>query len=413
MKRRVVVTGVGVASPIGLGAEEFWRALCAGENGIGRIRQFDPSGFACQIAGEAPAFKIAEFIPPSYRKAAKLMIRDTHLAAIAAHHAFKTARLGAGLISIDLDELAAAMLDSQREGGLDLSRWGAGGMERLTPLWLLKYLPNMLASHLTIIYGAIGASNTITACEASGHLAIGEAYRAIQRGDAEQALCGGAESKINPLGLARQSLLNRLNTKSNDSPSSAVRPFAKDAQGTVLGEGAAFLLLEELESARKRGAPIYAELTGFSASQEPSRDQNAPISFPAYRHAVRGALKEAGIAASQVDLLTPCGLGCPADDLAERTELEEVFGDRLRDLPLAIAKPQMGNLCAGNAVEAALTVLAVHHQALPPHIHIDATTKAPLTTPGDRPASLQSAVCSTHSLTGQNAALVFRRFGGA
>ena len=434
MKRRVVVTGVGIASPIGLGADDFWRALCAGENGIRRIFQFDPSGFPCQIAGEAPAFKIAEFIPPSYRKAAKLMIRDTHLAAIAAHHAFKTARLGvreddgpnsdghpllnchvgAGLISIDLDELAAAMIDSQREGGLDLSRWGAGGMERLTPLWLLKYLPNMLASHLTIIYGAIGASNTITASEASGHLAIGEAFRAIQRGDAEQALCGGAESKINPLGLARQSLLHRLNTKSNDSPSSAVRPFAKDAQGTILGEGAAFLILEELESARKRSAPIYAELTGFAASQEPHREPNSPISFPAYRHAVRGALKEARIDASQVDLLTPCGLGCPADDLAERTELEEVFGGRLRTLPLALAKPQTGNLAAGNAVEVALTVLALHHQALPPHIHIDATTKAPLTPPpGDRSAPLLSAVCSTHSLTGQNAALVFRRFDRA
>ena len=168
------------------------------------------------------------------------------------------------------------------------------------------------------------------------------------------------------------------------------------------------MILEELAAARKRGAPIYAELKGFGSSQEPHRDQNAAISLPAYRHAVRSALAEAGIAASQVDLLTPCGLGCPADDLAERTELEEVFGDRLRDLPLALAKPQLGNLSAGNAVEVAVTVLALHHQALPPHIHIDSNTQSPLKPPPtDRPAPLQSAVCSTHSLTGQNAALVF------
>jgi 3-oxoacyl-[acyl-carrier-protein] synthase II len=435
MNRRVVVTGVGLASPIGIGAEAFWREWNAGTSGLGPIRQFDAGGFRCRIAGEVPPFKIAEFLPASYRKAAKLMVRDTHLAAIAAHQAFESAGLksratdaaladgdrrfnchvGTGLISIDLDEVTASMVASQGENQLDLKLWGAGGMEQLTPLWLLKYLPNMVASHLTIIHGLTGASNTITAGEASGHLAIGEAFRAIQRGDADRALCGGAESKINPLSVARQSLLNRLNDQANDSPSTAVRPFAEAAQGSVLGEGAAMLILEELDLARQRGAAIYAELCGFGVSQEPYRPRQTACTFPSYRNALRAALREADVNPSAVSVLAPCGLGCVAEDRAERIELEAVFEGWLSDLPLLLLKPQVGNLSAGNSLEAAAAVLTLSRQVVPPHARIGRLAASSSWHEPHDPAAtpLETAVCSTHSLMGQNAALVFRRYAAS
>src|SRR6478735_3492216 len=229
--RRVVVTGLGVVSPIGIGAKSFWENLLAGKVGIRKIQQFDPGGFACQIAGEVPAYKIGDYVPKSYRKATKVMARDIELAVIAADDAMKDAGLktkaytdtpeikperfgcniGAGLISAELDELTAAMHIARGENNkLDLHKWGKDGMGQLTPLWLLKYLPNMLACHVTIIHELKGPSNTITCSDASSHLAIGEAFRTIQRGDADCAICGGSESKVVPMNLMRQILLKKL-----------------------------------------------------------------------------------------------------------------------------------------------------------------------------------------------------------
>src|SRR4051812_13303094 len=243
--RRVVVTGIGVVSPIGIGAKTFWDNLLAGQVGVRRIALYDPSGFPCQIAGEVPAYKISEYVPKSYRKATKVMARDIELAVIAADDAFKDAgikskahtetpevepkrfgcNIGAGLISAELNELTAAMHTARDGNKLDLQKWGRDGMGQLTPLWLLKYLPNMLACHVTIIHGLMGPSNTITCAEASSHLAIGEAFRTLQRGKADLAICGGADSRVNPMGVIRQALLGRLNDAHNDSPESAVRPF--------------------------------------------------------------------------------------------------------------------------------------------------------------------------------------------
>src|SRR5947207_4227885 len=270
--RRVVVTGIGVVSPVGIGAAAFWQNLVAGNVGVRRIQQFDPSGFACQIGGEVPAFKIGDYVPKSYRKATKVMARDIELAVVAADDAFKDAgiqskaytetpaidgkrfgcNIGAGLISAELNELTSAMTTARSDENpnkLDLKKWGRDGMGQLTPLWLLKYLPNMLACHVTIIHGLMGPSNTITCSDASSHLAIGEAFRTIQRGKAELAICGGAESKLNPMGLMRQTLLGRLSETKNDSPETAVRPFDVDAAGSAIGEGGGLFILEEYEHA--------------------------------------------------------------------------------------------------------------------------------------------------------------------
>src|SRR5258708_28074380 len=200
MTRRVVITGIGVISPIGIGASTFWENLIAGKVGVKGISAFDPGGFPSQIAGEVPAFKISDYVPKSYRKATKVMARDTELAVVAADDAFKDGGLkskaytdtpeidplrfgcniGAGLISCELNELTSAMHVARAASKLDLHKWGKEGMEQLTPLWLLKYLPNMLACHVTIIHELKGPSNTITCADASSHLAIGEAFRTLR-----------------------------------------------------------------------------------------------------------------------------------------------------------------------------------------------------------------------------------------
>src|SRR5687768_5879477 len=352
--RRVVVTGVGVISPIGIGAKTFWENLLAGKVGVRRIQQFDPSGFPCHIAGEIPDYKIGDYVPKSYRKATKVMARDIEVAVIAADDAMKDAGLktkayteqpeikserfgcniGAGLINTELDELTAAMHVAREGNKLDLHKWGRDGMQQLTPLWLLKYLPNMLACHVTIIHQLKGPSNTITCADASSHLAIGEAFRTIQRGDADLAICGGAESKVNPMGVVRQVLLKRVTESCNDRPADAVRPFDEGATGTAIGEGGGLFILEEYEHAKSRGAKVCAELAGFGASQDTHTVTEPEPSGHSYAKAIQKALADANLPPAAVNLLVPHGIGIPKHDRAELSGLHAVFGGGLERVGL-------------------------------------------------------------------------------
>src|SRR5687768_723164 len=316
--RRVVITGIGVISPIGIGAKTFWENLLAGKVGVRRIQAFDPGGFSSQIGGEVPAFKIGDYVPKHYRKATKVMARDIELAVVAADDAFKDAgiqskaytdtpnvnshrfgcNIGAGLISVDLNELTAALTvarSEQNANKIDLKKWGRDGMSQLTPLWLLKYLPNMLACHVTIVHELKGPSNTITCADASSHLAIGEAFRTIQRGKADLAICGGAETKVVPMSHMRQILLKRCTESHNDTPETAVRPFDQDADGTATAEGGGLLILEEYEHAKARGAKIYAELVGFGASQDTHRITEPDPKGHSYGRAIANALADANL----------------------------------------------------------------------------------------------------------------------
>ncbi len=431
---RVVITGIGVVSPIGVGTKAFWENLLAGKCGIGKIRQFDASAFACQLAGEVPDYKIGDFVPKSYRKATKVMARDTELAVVAADDAFKDAGLkskaytdtpdfdvkrfgcniGAGLISAELNELTAAMATARADAApnkLDLHKWGRDGMSQLTPLWLLKYLPNMLACHVTIVHGLMGPSNTITCQDASSHLAIGEAFRTIQRGKAEVAICGGAESRINPMGIMRQWLLGRLNESCNDDPAGAVRPFDADAKGTVFGEGGGLFILENYEHARKRGAKIYAELVGFAASQDTYKVTEPDPTGHSYGKAVGNALKDAKLTPKDVDVLIPHGLGITNFDRAEINGLKNALGNDLERIALAPIKAQIGNCGAGGGVDAAAAVMAIHGAKIPAAINtaniIDRQKLNVASQPRD--ANVIVAVSSVYALGGQNAALVFRQ----
>ena len=429
--RRVVVTGIGIVSPIGIGARVFWANLLAKQVGVRRLAAFDPSGFASQIGGEVPPYKIGDYVPKSYRKATKVMARDIELAVIAADDAFRDAGLqsraytetpnipaarfgcniGAGLINVDLAELTGAMHAAREGNKLNLARWGREGMAQLTPLWLLKYLPNMLACHVTIVHELKGPSNTITCADASSHLAIGEAFRTIQRGDAELAICGGAETKTLPMSLIRHSLLHRLCETHNESPADAVRPFDVDADGTAVAEGGGLLILEELEHARSRGAKIYAELAGFGASQDCYKITEPDPSGKSYAKAIAKSLTDARVSATDVGLIVPHGLGIASHDLAELAALDRVFGDNLPMVPLVPIKAQTGSLAAGCGVDAASAVLSLHSGKIPAAVNtrkLAGGRKLNVST-DVREKSVDVAVSSVYSLGGQNASLVFRR----
>lgn len=429
--RRVVITGIGIISPIGIGTEAFWSNLLAKECGLRRITAYDPGGFPCQIGGEVPAYKIGDFVPKSYRKATKVMARDIELAVVAADNAFRDSGLlskaytdsptingqrfgcniGAGLISADLGELTTAMAVARDGNRVDLKQWGTTGMSQLTPLWLLKYLPNMLACHVTIIHGLKGPSNTITCADASSHLAIGEAFRTLQRGDAEMAICGGAESKLVPMGLLRQCLLKRMNVTANDCPQQAVRPFDVEAAGSVVGEGGGLFILEEYGHAKSRGAKIYAEIVGFGASQDTYKITEPDPTGHGIAKSIANALTDAGLTPQDVDLLIPNGLGIPTHDRAELNGLKTVFGEGLSKPAVAPIKAQIGNLAAGSGVDAAAAVLGLYHDRIPAAVNTHKIVNGEKLniSPEVRQQPVNVSVSNVYSLGGQNAALVFRK----
>jgi 3-oxoacyl-[acyl-carrier-protein] synthase II len=439
----VVITGLGPITPIGLGVAEFWSALLEGRSGVRRLQAFDPARFSSQVGGEIESIRVADYVPKSYRKAAKIMARDIVLAVAAAHQAVSDAGLrtkclidrqdvtgepnadpnriganiGAGLICADLHELAEALYSAAEDGTFSIARWGREGMSNLTPLWLLKFLPNMLACHVTIVHDARGPSNTITCGEASSHLAIGEAFRGIARGVADVCICGGAESKINPMALLRQSLGKRL-SQHNDNPATACRPFAAGRDGTVVSEGGGLVILEELEHAKRRGARIYGELIGFGASNDVYQAAQPGQLSPDGRGvalACQKALRDAGVSADQVDLVAAAGYGLVEQDRAEATAIRTVLGARASEVPVLSVKGGLGSNGAGSgAIEFIAAALALHHNTIPPAINSgtpDAECGLKLVTAGPVDARIDTVLCTSYALTGgQCAALVMRRY---
>ena len=278
--RRVVVTGVGVVAPNGIGKEAFWSACVEGRSGIGPIRCFDASAHPVRVAGEVPEFDAAAYIPHAHRKSLKIMGRAARFGVAAAGLAVRDSGLdltrenperlgvvmGSGLIPIDLPDVAPLVAKACDESGkLHPDRLGRQGSHALFPLWLLKYLPNMTAAHISLIHNAQGPNNTIVTACAAGTQAVGEAFRLIARGDADMVLAGGADSRLDPLLLLAYSALGAI-SPAQRPPAEVSRPFDGQRDGFVLGEGAGVLLLEELERAKRRGAVIYAEVLGLGSS---------------------------------------------------------------------------------------------------------------------------------------------------
>lgn len=442
MKRRVVITGLGPVTPIGIGPVNFWNNLLEQRSGIRRIQAFDPDRFDSQIGGEIDGIKLANFVPKGYRKAGKIMARDIVLAVAAACEAVRDAGLvtrclvdrgesdqvnidstrfganiGAGLICADLAELAEALSTAVEDDDFRIVKWGAEGMHNLTPLWLLKFLPNMLACHVTIVHDAQGPSNTVTCGEASSHLAIGEAFRTIQRGVADVCLCGGAESKCNPMALLRQSLGKRLSQR-NDTPHTACRPFAADRDGTVISEGGGILILEALEHAQARGARIYGELVGFGAANDAYDATQPSRPHPEGRGialAARKALRDAGTSPEQIDLVSAFGTGIAERDAAEAAAIRTVLADRVSQTPVLAIKGGLGNNGAGSgAIDIIAAVLAMQHNTLPGSPNTDPTdAQLGLRIHDGAPidARIDHVLCNAYALCGgQCASLVIRKF---
>lgn len=434
-KRRVVVTGLGAISPLGLTSQELWTGLCEGKSGADTIKAFDPAEFPCKIAGEAPEFKIRNYVPKSHRKATKLMSRDIELSIVAADEAIKNSGLitkasgaeqvtvapqrsaicfGAGLISCDLVELAPSVALSITDDKFDIKKWGKAGLESLTPLWLLKYLPNMLPCHVGIIHDIQGPSNTITCGEVAGHIAISEAAEMIIRGNAEVALGGGCEAKVNPIVMTRQCLLKRSTFDHNDQPEQAVRPFDAQASGSVFGEAAGVLVLEELQFAKTRNAPVLAEIVGHASSNSLNTQfEHLEPDGKGIQISIEKALEEAGISPDQIDLIIPAGTGIAADDKAEAMALKAVFGDDLDSIvvwPIKSMTTHTG--AAAGAIDLIAAVQAISNEKIGPSKNYD--------TPADGyqlniakegvGKEINYALCCGYSFGGQTAAIVIKKY---
>ena len=424
---RVAITGLGVLSAAGIGSDELLFALGDNRSCVGPVQQFDASQFPCSIAAEVADFSARKFVPKSYRKSVKVMARDIEIAVAAADLAFRDAELttraeaetddqltvpaarmgcniGAGLICTDLDELGSAVNTAVSDGEFDFKKWGQEG--------LLKYLPNMLSCHVTIIHGLEGPSNCITCGDASGHLAIGESGRHIARGVCDVAIAGGAESKVNPMGMLRLALLKRLVEGRNDTPQTAVRPFDVQAGGTVAGEGGGLLILENYEHARRRGVRIYAELTGFGAACDPNGINVTAESAGGLDLAIRRAMDRAGIAPEQVGAIVTHGSGVPGEDAREALAWTNALGDRVGEVPAVSATGAIGNLAAGSGgLQAALACLIAHRGEVPTTVNFTAPREGCALSLSGQRRQMQGeyVIAGCFGVGGQSAASVFKR----
>jgi len=430
--KRVAITGTGIVTTAGVGTDENWNSLIGCKSSVSEISVFPPGKFACRIAGQIDDFSAKDFVPKKYRKSVKIMARDIEIAIAASDMAFRDSgiitrgtgdemsidpkRLGcniaAGLICADLNELGEAFVTSLTDGKFDMEKWGKSGMENLTPLWLLKYLPNMLSCHVTIIHGAEGPSNCITCGDAAAHMAAGESALYIKRGSADAVITGGAESKLNPMGLLRQGLLGRLCNDRNDSPNTAIRPFDKEHDGFAIGEGGGILILEDMERAVSRNATIYAELTGFGAACDP---KGVHIERPTAGNvglSIKKAISNAGLTTDDIDAVFTYGTAVPGEDLDEAAELKKAFGDKAFEIPAVSFTGAYGSMFAGHSgVQMVLAAKAITEQTLPPTVNFKSPAEGCEFNFSNQPRKMdiRNIVAASFTVGGQSGACVISR----
>lgn len=430
----IVITGIGAISPLGTGVVDLWEGLLAGKCAIDTIAAFDASGFTCKLAGESPNFKISKHLPKSYRKAGKLMNRDIQLAVVAAEEAIKSAglitkasgaeninitpgrtatNLGAGVMSCDLVELSPAVGKCITDGKFDIRKWGKDGLEALTPIWLLKYLPNMPACHIGIIHDFQGPSNSITCGEASAQLALSEAVDVIKRGCADMALTGGCEGKVNPLIMLRQCLLKRATSSNNDDPQTACRPFDADAKGSVFGEGAGMMIIETADSAAKRNAKVYAKIAGTGSSNSLNNSyEHLEADGKGLQYAVENALADAGIDADEIDLIIPHGTGILQDDRAEAIALENALGGAVKKIPVWPTKSMISNTgAASGALDMIAAVMAISEGKIGGAKNCDNKAEGCNLNITMKPQQkdIRYALCTSYTFGGQTSAVILEK----
>jgi len=429
---RVLITGMGVVSPIGCDADAFGHAIREGRSGVGPIRAFDPTGLETRIAAEvADSFDPKPHIRPL--KMMKLMNRATLFAVAAAAEARARAGLGSddvaserigvalgaggmGPVDPDLANLQAeALLAAARESGEDQFRAGAFAevlRTKLNPLSLLRGLPNLAAAHVAIQHGAQGPNTTVSTACTAGTQAIGDGLRMIQRGEADVVLAGGSDAMVNPLGVLGFGMLGTLSRR-NEDPSRASRPFDRDRDGFVIGEGAAVVVLEREEHARSRSAPVLAELAGYASTCDAWRLTDERPDAAGASAAIRRCLEDSDAAADDVDYVNAHGTGTRMNDTTEAAAIRQVFGTRTDHLPVSSTKSMIGHLLAGaGAVELAASLLALRGRFVPPTInctHPDPDCPIDPVPLHAREAAIDTVLSNSFGFGGQNACLLIRR----
>ena len=411
-RRRVVVTGLGCVSPVGNTVAESWANLLAGKSGIQRITRFDASGFACQFAGEVKGFELEPYLRA---KEARTMDSFIHFGIAAAVQAVADAGLATGDQLGDEQSTRVGCVIGSGIGGLPMieatdHELTSRGPRRISPFFVPASIINMIAGHVSIRFGFKGPNIAIaTACTTGLHC-IGEAGRMIEYGDADVMVAGGSEATVSPLGIGGFAAMRALSTR-NDDPATASRPFDRDRDGFVLGEGAGMLVLEEFEHAKARGAKIYAELSGFGMSADAGHMTAPNMDGP--RRAMLGALRNAGISADQVDYLNAHGTSTPLGDINETNAIKAALGDRASKIVVNSTKSMTGHLLGGaGGIESVFTVLAIHHQKSPPTINIfnqDPECDLDYCANTARDMRIDVALKNNFGFGGTNGALVFRR----
>lgn len=408
MKRRVAVTGIGLVTPIGIGNEAAWQAVCSGRSGVKRVTKFDPAEHKTQIAAE-----INGFDPELYMNAKEARKTDTFIqyAVTAAKFALEDSGLE---ITEELSPRVGTIIGS-----------GIGGMEtyvntvltmnekgpgRLSPFFITNIINNMAAGYVSIFFNAKGPNCcTTTACAASAH-AIGYAAQAIRNGEADAMFAGGTEAPVIPLTFAGFNAMRALSTR-NDEPTKASRPFDRERDGFIIGEGAGMLILEELESAKKRGARIYAEIVGYGMSSDASHITAPSLDGP--ERCMKAALHDGGVNPDEIDYINAHGTSTPLNDSNETNAIKAVFGERAYKIPVSSTKSMTGHLLgAAGAVEAAFSVLAIEHGILPPTINQevpDPECDLDYVPNQARETKIKTALSNSFGFGGTNASLIFRK----
>ena len=411
-RRRVVVTGLGCISPVGNTVAESWASLLAGRSGIDLITKFDASAFACKFAGEVKGFELDKYIGA---KEARTMDTFIHYGIAAAMQAVEDAGLKTGEALSEEQAVRIGCLIGSGIGGLPLieethAEYASRGPRRISPFFVPASIINMISGHVSMRYGFKGPNLAIvTACTTGLH-SIGEAGRLIEYGDADVMIAGGAEATVSPLGIGGFAAMRALSTR-NDDPKTASRPWDKDRDGFVLGEGAGVLVLEEYEHAKARGARIYAELAGFGMSADAGHMTAPNMDGP--RRAMLGALRNAGVNPDQVDYLNAHGTSTPLGDINESNAIKAALGDHAKKTVVNSTKSMTGHLLGGaGGIESVFTVLAVHEQKSPPTINIfnqDPECDLDYCANTARDLKIDVAVKNNFGFGGTNGTLVFKR----
>lgn len=411
MKRRVVVTGVGLITPLGIGTEQTWDALINGRSGIGPITRFDASDQASQIAAE-----VKDFNPELWfeKKQVKNLDPFVQYAVAAADIAWKNS----GLSITDQNINRVGVITGCGMGGLPTieeyhSILTSKGPRKITPFFIPRVIPNMPSGHISMRIGCKGPNlSQTTACAAGTH-AVGEAFRHIAYGDCDAAITGGTESVICPLAVGGFSAMKALSTR-NDAPTAASRPFDRDRDGFVISEGAGMMVLEELEAAKRRGASIYAEIIGYGQTSDAYHIAAPPEDGEGAARCMAAALRDAGINPEDIDYINAHGTSTPLNDKCETLAIKRVFGTHAHKLAVSSTKSMTGHMLgAAGGIEAAFTVLSLYHGILPPTINLENPDPdcdldyVPLVA---RKVAIETAISNSFGFGGTNGVVVFRRF---